>query len=328
MKRTSRKGNSLKTIARGITCLFSILSLTLSTPYLAMEASENKDGVSKEDTAGMHEENSEKSLENKWNQDFERLAKESGMDICIAAVDLTHDTKASFHSDQKILSASMIKVLIAEAFLKQVSEGKHSLDDTYVLKKEDIVGGAGSLGYRGAGTKVSYHELLLKMISESDNVAANVLMDTCGIDEINKEAERLELKNTVLGRHMMDTEAAKKGLDNYTCADDLVTLFQMVYDKTFVNEEMSRLMLECLEAQTDNECISRGFPKGTVFAHKTGTLTTVRHDGGIVEGERPFILVTLCGGDGFYESKALESMKKIGEAAYADIMDVSNWQTA
>jgi len=306
MKRTDRKGNSLKTIMKGITCLLSILSLTMTTPCQAEEAIDPQ-----------------KPLENKWNQDFERLAQESGMDICIAAVDLTYGAKASFHSDHKMLSASMIKVLIAETFLKQVSEGKHSLDDTYVLKKEDIVGGAGSLGSRGAGTKVSYKELLLKMISESDNVAANVLIDTCGMDEINKEAERLELKNTVLGRHMMDTEAVEKGLDNYTCVDDLVSLFQMVYDKTFVNEKMSLIMLECLEAQTDTECISRGLPGGTVFAHKTGSLMTVRHDGGIVEGDKPFILVVLCGGEGFYEAKALESMKKIGEAAYADIMDVS-----
>ena len=269
----------------------------------------------------MKENDSGSILESKWNQDFERLAEESGMDICIAAVDLTHGVKASFHSDQKMLSASMIKVLIAETFLKQVSEGKHSLEDIYVLKQEDLVGGAGSLGYRGAGAEVSYNEILMKMIAESDNVAANVLIDTCGMDEINKEAERLELKNTVLGRHMMDTEAAGKGFDNYTSADDLVLLFQMVYDKTFVNEKMSLLMLECLEAQTDDECISGGLPEGTVFAHKTGSLTTVRHDGGIVEGEKPFILVVLCGGEGFYETQALESMKNIGEAAYTDIMN-------
>ncbi|MBR0405590.1 MAG: serine hydrolase [Eggerthellaceae bacterium] len=261
------------------------------------------------------------TLANKWKTDFERLAKASGMEVCVYALDLSSGATASYQSDKKMLSASMIKLLIAETFLRQVADGKHAFDDVYVLKATDIVGGAGSLGGRGAGAKVTKREMLKLMISESDNVAANVLIDQCGIDAINEEAKRLGLTCTSLERHMMDTKAEEKGLNNYTCADDLGILLKMVYDKTFVNKEMSAFMLECLEAQTDNRCISKGLPEGTIFAHKTGSLSTVRHDGGIVEGKRPFIIVTLCGGKGYGEDAALDTMKQIGKAAYEDLQE-------
>ena len=82
---------------------------------------------------------------------------------------------------------------------------------------------------------------------------------------------------------------------------------------------MSALMQEALEAQVDNDCISKGLPEGTVFAHKTGSLGTVRHDGGIVEGDKPYVIVALCGGDGFSEQGAMETMRQIGEASYEDM---------
>lgn len=267
------------------------------------------------------EETEDAALAAAWKTDFKRLSKASGMEVCVYALDLTSGTSATYRSGTKVLSASMIKLLIAETFLKQVADGKQKLDDVYELKSSDIVGGTGSLGGRGAGAEVTKREMLKLMIAESDNVATNVLIDLCGMNAVNEEAKRLGLTCTTLGRHMMDTDAASKGRNNYTCADDLATLLKMVYDKTFVNKEMSALMLECLEAQTDNTCISQGLPAGTKFAHKTGTLSTVRHDGGIVEGKRPFILVTLCSGKGFSEAGAREVMEQIGKAAYQDLQN-------
>ena len=259
------------------------------------------------------------ALAKKWKADFKRLAESSGMDVSVSAVDLKSGTAATYHSDRKMLSASMIKLLIAETFLRQVSEGKHSLDDVYVLRYDDMVGGTGSLQGLGAGAEVTKREILQKMIAESDNVAANVLIDLCGMDRVNREAARLHLKNTALGRYMMDLDAVEQGRDNYTCADDLAKLLKMVYDGTFVNQKMSRIMLRCLEAQADNQCISVGLPDGTVFAHKTGALGTVRHDGGIVEGDKPFVIVVLCGGEGFSPNGAQEIMRQIGAVAYQEI---------
>lgn len=259
------------------------------------------------------------ALRKAWESDFARAAEDAGMSVSVSAYDPASGTAAAYRADKKMLSASMIKLLVAEAFLKQVAEGAHDFDDVYVLQESDIVGGAGSLGGRGAGAEVTKRELVEKMISESDNVAANALIDLCGMEEVNAEAKRLGLKRTQLERHMMDEDAMASGKENYTCADDIALLLEMVYDQTFVNEELSAFMLKCLEAQTDNEGILDGLPAEVTFAHKTGALATVLHDGGIVEGEHPFVIVVLCGGEGFNGQGALDAMAQIGEAAYHDL---------
>jgi beta-lactamase class A len=177
---------------------------------------------------------------------------------------------------------------------------------------------------KDASTKLDYRELLRQMIISSDNTAANVIIRRVGMDAVNAEAKALDLKATRLQRIMMDLDAAKEGRDNYTSADDLAKLLQMVYDGTFVDRQSSKLMLEILERQEDNDCISKGLPSGTKFAHKTGSGTTVLHDGGIVEGDHPFVLVCLCGDDDrFSDEVAQEAMANVGKVAYADSVSPS-----
>jgi beta-lactamase class A len=55
-------------------------------------------------------------------------------------------------------------------------------------------------------------------------------------------------------------------------------------------------MLEILERQKFNEGIPAGVPAGTVVAHKTGELTKLHHDAGIVYAKRPFVVVVLVKG--------------------------------
>lgn len=251
--------------------------------------------------------------------DIQAVADGSGMDVGCTVIDLRSDTQASLAGSQPFASASMIKLIVAETFLDRCDKGIFSLDDTYTLRAEDIVGGTGSLQGWGAGATLTYRELVQKMISESDNTAANVLIDTLGMDAVNAEAQRLGLTATQLNRKMMDLEAQAAGRENYTSADDVAALLRMVWDKTFVSEEASMLVLTAMENQTDMAGIRVGLPADVVFAHKTGSLTIARHDGGIAEGDEPFILVVLCGGNGFYEAGALETMAKIGSVVYADL---------
>ena len=158
------------------------------------------------------------------------------------------------------------------------------------------------------------------MISESDNTATNVLIDACGgMDAVNAKAKELGLAATRLNRMMMDSDAMAQGIENYVSADDLAVLFRMVYNGTFVDSELSELVLQALEQQTDNAGIPQGLPADIVFAHKTGTLSNVRHDGGIVECGHPYVLVVLCSGSGFNEEGALFSMEQIASATYSEI---------
>ncbi len=288
--------------------------------------SEAKESVQKKETAAPAEDEkpklSEARLEEgkKIQADLKKVTDESGMTCCVTLIDLEDGLTVDCNGDTQLASASMIKMLIAYTFLEQVKEGKCSLDDTYTLQASDIVGGTGTLGGLGAGAQVSYREILTRMINVSDNTGTNILINACSMEAINKTAEKLGLTKTTLNRYMMDTDAIAAGIENYTCANDMATLMQMVYDGTFVDKESSELMTDALRSQQEYSGIAQGLPSGVPFAHKTGTLSTVEHDGGIVEGKHPFVLVVLCGGDGFWEQGAYNAMANVAQVAYADVV--------
>ena len=217
-------------------------------------------------------------------------ASESGFDI---------------NGDTRMRSASMIKTLVLAALLQRSEDGSVSLDEDYTVRRGDIVGGTGTIQSMGAGTRLTFDRLALLMISQSDNVATNVIIDRLGMDAINGEAASLGLAQTVLQRRMMDAQAQSAGRENYTCARDQATILVAAARGELVSQEASSRAIGYLSAQEDVRGIPDGVPPGTVVAHKTGTLPDVRHDGGIVYGTHPYVLVVMTEGLGEDEANAL-----------------------
>ena len=258
------------------------------------------------------------ALANQLRADVTAIAESSGMDMGISIIDLTDGTRAGYRAAQPMVSASMIKLIVAHTFLKQVEAGTFSLDATYTLKGSDLVGGAGVIAGYGAGAQISYRDILMRMIDNSDNTAANILIDAVGMDAINADATKIGLTGTKINRRMMDTEAIAAGVENYVSADDIARLLQMVHKGTFVGPKSSALMLKALEQQEDWGGIRNGLPEGMVFAHKTGDLSNAHHDGGIAEGDHPVIIVVLCSGSGFWEGGANQAMAQVASAVTTD----------
>ena len=249
--------------------------------------------------------------------DMRAIVEASGVPVGAAVVDLPTATRADYQGNLSLPAASMIKLLIAHTFLEgsKTDPAMPGLDDVYTLQSSDIVGGTGTLGGLGAGAQVTYRELVSRMIDVSDNTAANVLIDAVGgMEAVNADARKLGLVGTELNRYMMDTDALARGIDNYTSASDCAKLLEMIYKGSFVDLASSQLMLQALEQQQDEGGISAGLGSNVLFAHKTGSLSNARHDGGIVEGEHPYVIVVLCGGDGFYLDGANAAMRNIASA--------------
>lgn len=223
----------------------------------------------------------------------------------------------AINGDERMRSASMIKTLIMATLLQREADGSISLGDSYTIRESDIVGGTGSVQSMGAGTRLSLSSLAELMISQSDNVATNVLIDRLGMGAVNDEGARLGLGQTVLARKMMDTTAAAAGRENYTSASDQARILRLVASGGLVSPEASQTALACLKEQEDSEGIAQGVPSGTVVAHKTGTLDSVRHDGAIVYGKRPYVLVIMTHGmsDGVANALMARVSRAVWDAA-------------
>ena len=66
-------------------------------------------------------------------------------------------------------------------------------------------------------------------------------------------------------------------------------------------------MLSVLKENADSLTIPRLLPKGTVVAHKTGTLTYVRGDAGVVYTANPFVLSVFVEGTPTAEAERIIS---------------------
>lgn len=209
-------------------------------------------------------------------------------------------------------SASMIKVFILGAAMEQVNEGNLSLSQSLTLHNRDKVGGAGSLASQPDGAVLTLNEILRLMITQSDNTAANLIIDLMGMDKINTYIQKEGYSDTVLRRKMMDYSAVAAGNENYTSARDLGHFFLKLYRHDCVSPELDELMLEYLEGQTDTECFPAALPQMKI-AHKTGELYGLYDDGGIIYTEdMPVILVCLTEHDSS-RSRAIQTMRKLAK---------------
>lgn len=206
--------------------------------------------------------------------------------------------KSSTIHSHRIKSASMIKVFILSYLFEKVDKGELSLQDIYVLKPSDKVGGSGVLYGYESGSILSIDTLARLMISESDNTATNILIDKLGLENINSYLLKQGYMDTQLNRKMMDLIAIDKGIENYTSAKDLGDWFLKLAKGELASDFANKKMIHYLLEQTDTECISLALPN-RVIAHKTGELARVYHDGGIIynaDQSDYYILVLLSDG--------------------------------
>ena len=232
-----------------------------------------------------------------WKKEIEKIISQVEGSVCINFYDLNKNNVFSINGDKKVLSASMIKLLILAELMKKISENKFSLSDTIMIANSMKTGGDGVLKELNTGHHFTLKELATLMIIVSDNQATNILIDFLGMENINQLGKELRLKKTFLGRKMMDIEARKNGYDNYTCADDISSLLKLIYQEKLINEEASQLMLDILLRQQQGERLQRYLPSDIKIAHKCGDLDNLENDGGIIWiGNKAYILVILTSG--------------------------------
>lgn len=250
---------------------------------------------------------------------IENYIEKNQGNICLSYYDIDEGEGFSIKGEEKVPSASMIKLLIMATLLKEVREGKISLEEKIKISKDDYCGGSGILKELDPGHILTIKELMTLMIIVSDNLATNILIKLLGMEKIKEMGSELRLKNTSLERKMMDGEAKSLGKDNFTSANDIKNILKLVYRKELVDEKSSDLMLEILLRQHERERLQRFLGEEVKIANKSGDLDFLENDGGIFFLEhKTYILVILVNrASSNYEAK--EIIGKISKFIYEEM---------
>jgi beta-lactamase class A len=203
-------------------------------------------------------------------------------DAGIVIEDLKTGWQFSLNKDKLFPSASIVKIPIMAACFQAVYEGRLDLKEKMVLKLSDKTSGSGILKNFSSGTEIPVEELIEIMITNSDNTAANILIEKLGFEYLNDYFKRGGLKNTNLSRKMMDFQFRKKGVENYTSAADISSLLEKFYQRKFISRKVSEKCLAMLLRQKVNDRIPKRLPDDCPVAHKTGLERNICHDAGIV----------------------------------------------
>ena len=195
-------------------------------------------------------------------------------------------------------TASTIKALImVTAF---VAQERHpgTMQRVIVTHTSDVIGGSDFMSQQPDGARLTVHQLLVPMITVSDNTAANYLMSFFGMKAINAVGARLGMHHTRLARHFLDFAAIIDHNDNVSTPLDMARLLFAIEhgaregERTIVSPAHCRAMIDIMLQQTDRDKIPAGLPPGIQVANKTGEIDGTRNDIAIVEpfGESPYIL--------------------------------------
>jgi beta-lactamase class A len=242
--------------------------------------------------------------------EIDRLIKDSGAEVAVAwrPLDAKPGEELLINPDLQLHAASTMKVPVMIELFRQVEAGQRKLDDTVLVTNQftSIHDGTsytlsatedsdGDI-YKAMGMRLSYRTLVEAAITVSSNLATNILIEQLGAKNIQATVDRLDASGMQVLRGVEDQKAFDAGKNNSTTARGLLMLFEAIGKGKAVNPASSAAMVDILKRQKFVGGIPAGLPPGTPVAHKTGWITRIRHDAGIVYGKRPYVLVVLTRG--------------------------------
>ena len=238
---------------------------------------------------------------------LKNLLKSHKGTFAIALKNMDDGKSILINENEVFHAASTMKTPVMIEFFKKINEGKISSDDSLLINNEfsSIVDGSkfelSSFDdsdediYKNLGKYISTDKLVYDMITRSSNFGTNLLIDYLNAEDVNNTMKNIGAKNMKVLRGVGDLKAFDLGLSNTTTAADLLIIYEKLAMGEIVNNESSNKMIRILKDQVYNDIIPKYLPEKVEVAHKTGWISGVRHDSGIVYigNNEKYILVLL-----------------------------------
>ena len=228
--------------------------------------------------------------------------------VSVAVRNLTTGARADVSADRPMPAASLFKLPILVEVFKQNRLRRFNMDDQQIISRDHWTDGSGVLQAR-IGERLPVRELVRLMIVESDNVAALVLIDLVGVENINQTATSMGLRSTGI-QDRRDPRGP-----HTTSASDMATLLETVASGRLVDPATSEEVVRLLEQKQANSWLEGGLPWWAKLAHKWGELPGVRHDAGIVfTPQGTFVVVVMT--EGVDNDSSAEAISRVSRVTF------------
>ncbi|MEW2069419.1 serine hydrolase [Streptomyces sp. NPDC007346] len=215
--------------------------------------------------------------------------------------------------DEQVPMGSVYKVALMAAFCRLADAGRVDPSHRLTLEAADRVPGPTGLSILRDPVTMSLRDLVVQMMSVSDNTAAHAVLRTVGPESVDRMCADLGLPHTrihggvvgTLDRLVADTGAGSLDAAMAQVADNDTVVPPDVYDPAYkassTPAETARLlraiwtdgiaspascsfMRAAMRTQPWAHRLASGFPYDDVTVYgKTGTFGSMRHEAGVVE---------------------------------------------
>jgi len=209
--------------------------------------------------------------------------------VSLYAKNLDNGETYSYNGDERVRTASTIKIAVMIEAFARVSEGKAKWTDEVVLTKEKKVSGSGILADLSDNLHLTLRDAVNLMMILSDNTATNLVLDVLTTDAVNARMESLGFKQIKIMRKVgsggesqagKDPENKKFGL-GVTTPREMVQILEKLERGEIISKEISQQMIDLMKNEQARYAIGRDL-WDLPMASKYGALDRLRSAIGIL----------------------------------------------
>jgi beta-lactamase class A len=202
-------------------------------------------------------------------------------------------------ADAEFESASVIKIAVITEAMAGVREGRIDLAERWDLTDENKADGSGTLLMLDPGLNPTWNDLATLMIGPSDNTATNAWIRRLGVEAINARMsslgfQHIRLLGTIPMLSQKDEDPSPwRGFRlGILTPHDVEEWMTRVARGELLDADSSKKIFDYLDKDPSRLRIARKFPSSALWAGKTGTMSGVRNDSGILRTRKGrFVLV-------------------------------------
>ena len=220
--------------------------------------------------------------------------------VYLFAKNLETGESYSFNGDERVKTASTIKIAVMIEAFARVAEGRAKWTDELVLTKAARYSGSGILPELSDGLRLSLQDCVRLMMTLSDNTATNMVLDYLSTDAVNARMNSLGFKYTRIMRRVGGGGESTEGkiADNKrfglgsTTPHEMVQILEKLERGEIVSKEVSKEMIDLMKREQARYAIARTMPE-IPLASKYGALDHLRSDIAIAYSKRGKIAIAI-----------------------------------